>query len=171
MEGEGPGTSGKLRNVGLVLSSSDAVALDSILSLIMGLSPGQILTTKEAARRKLGIADSNSIETLGENLKDFDLKPFDLPSVPITQRLPEPLINIAKNFIKFYPRIDRKACNLCQACLKACPKQAITIKFESINIDYSKCVSCFCCQESCPQAAIEIKRSALAKMIELWGHL
>jgi len=167
MEGEGPGTTGKTRDVGLILASADAVALDSVLTVIMGLSPQQIPTTQEASRRKLGVSDLASIEILGENLKSMTLVPFKLPTASVTSRIPPPILNIVKKFIKFYPQVDRKACTLCQACLVACPNKAISIKFEAIRIDYAKCLSCFCCQEACPSAAIKTKKSVLAKMIGL----
>lgn len=167
MEGEGPGTSGRLRNLGLVLASSDAVALDSILSSIIGLAPEAVLTTNIAAKMKLGISDLGSIEVLGENLHSLGLKPFSLPMTSINDRIPQPLINIVNNFIKFYPDINKEMCKACQACLKKCPNSAITVKFEAIKIDYSKCLSCFCCLEICPHSAIRIKKSLLAKMLKL----
>lgn len=167
MEGDGPGTSGKLRNVGLILASRDAVALDSVLSVIMGLVPSEILTTQEAARQNLGVMDLDAIEILGENLKSIRIKPFILPTTSIKTKIPQPVLNIIKNFIKVYPKLDKEACSFCRACIQACPKNAITIKFEAIKIDYAKCISCFCCQEVCPNAAIETKRSALAKLIGL----
>ena len=49
MQGDGPGTSGKLRDLNLLLASTDCVSVDSVMALIMGLEPFDILTTKEAA--------------------------------------------------------------------------------------------------------------------------
>jgi uncharacterized protein (DUF362 family)/ferredoxin-like protein FixX len=167
MEGEGPGSSGSLRNLGLILASRDAVALDSILSVIMGFKPEQILTTKEAARRQLGESDLRSIEVLGEDLKSLKVKPFILPATSVLNKIAQPLLDIAKNFIKFYPRINRKKCILCRGCVVVCPAKAISVKFEAIQIDYTKCFSCFCCQEACPHAAIRIKKSLLAKLVGL----
>lgn len=168
MEGEGPGSSGKLRPTGLLLASSDGVALDSILALIMGLGPFDILTTQEAAKRCLGIADINSIEIVGERLEDVIEEPFQLPT-PSMQRkkIPRPIIELAKSLIRFYPKVEYNNCNLCTACIQACPEKIIQMKNNRLAINYSGCISCFCCQEVCPNSAIKIKKSIVAKLIGL----
>lgn len=167
MEGDGPATQGKLRNIGLLLAGSDCVALDSILALIMELLPEDILTTREAAKRGLGVADINSIDMRGEKLEDVIGEPFQLPTTSIKKRIPRPIIEIAKKFIRFLPKVEYINCILCRACIDACPNKAISIKIDHIAIDYSKCISCFCCQEACPNAAIKVKKSVLAKLIGL----
>lgn len=167
MEGDGPGTGGELRKTGVVLASPDCVALDSILALIMGLEPFDILTTKEAATRGLGVADINSISISGERLEDVIEEPFKLPSTSLKTKIPRPIIELAKKFIRFYPKVDYNNCILCSACVEACPNKIISIKSNRISIDYSGCISCFCCQEACPNSAIKVKKSVLAKMVGL----
>jgi len=167
LEGDGPATSGQPRQCGLLLAGVDCVALDSILALIMGLAPRDILSTKEAARRGLGIADVNSIEILGEKLQSVLGQPFKLPSTSLRKKIPAPIIAIAKNLITFYPRVNHKNCISCGVCINACPAKAISIHFNKVVIDYTRCISCFCCQEVCPSAAIKVKKSILARMIGL----
>jgi len=167
MEGDGPATSGKLRQSNLLIAGSDCVALDSVLALIMGLKPLDILTTKEAAKRGLGAADINSIDILGEQLEYAIDKPFQLPTTSIIRKIPRPIIETVKKFIRFLPKVEYKNCILCYACIDACPNKVISIKSEKIAIDYSKCISCFCCQEACPNSAIKVKKSIFAKMIGL----
>jgi len=53
MEGEGPG-SGQLRKLGLILASSDTVALDAVATKIIGLEPSEVLTTRYASEQKDG---------------------------------------------------------------------------------------------------------------------
>jgi uncharacterized protein (DUF362 family)/NAD-dependent dihydropyrimidine dehydrogenase PreA subunit len=168
MEGDGPASGGKLRDdVGLLLAGSDCVAIDSILALIMGIKPSDILTNKEAAQRELGTADIRSINILGERLEDVRVEPFKLPATSIIHRLPQPIINSVKGLIRFYPKIIQYNCDLCSACIRACPEKIINIKNKHIVIDYSRCIYCFCCQEACPNAAITIKRSLFAKLLGL----
>jgi len=167
MEGDGPGTSGKLRNPGLLFAGSDGVALDSILALIMGLKPLDILSTREAAQRGMGIADINKIEILGVGLKDIIEAPFKLPGTSIYKKIPRPVLEIAKNLIRFYPRIHHGNCTRCQVCIWICPQKVMSIKNNRVAIDYSGCISCFCCQEVCPASAIKVKKSVLAKIIGL----
>jgi len=167
MEGDGPGTSGKLRDEKLILAGADCAALDSVLALIMGLKPLDILTTKEAARRGLGVADISAIKMLGEKLEDIRTRPFLLPASSITSRVPRPLINIFKGMLKHYPYVDNAACTRCATCLKTCPTHAIAMVKNRIAFDYKKCISCFCCQEICPASAIKVRKSLLAKFMGL----
>ncbi|PIP20909.1 MAG: hypothetical protein COX40_02240 [Candidatus Omnitrophica bacterium CG23_combo_of_CG06-09_8_20_14_all_40_11] len=167
MEGDGPGTSGELRKVGLILAGSDCVALDSILALIMGLKPQDILTTKEAASRGSGAVDINSISILGEKLENIIEEPFKLPTTSLVRRIPRPVIELAKKLIKYYPCVEYDDCISCAACIQACPNKIITMKKDRPVFDYAKCTACFCCQEACPNAAIKIKRNIWAKMAGL----
>jgi len=167
MEGDGPGSGGQPRQVGFILAGSDCVALDSVLALIMGLKPKDILTTKEAAARGLGESELNSISILGETLEDIIKEPFKLPTTSLTKKLPRSVIALARKLIKYYPCVERDNCVSCAACLLACPNKAITMKKDKPVFDYAKCIACFCCQEACPNAAIKIKRSLLAKMAGL----
>ena len=52
----------------------------------------------------------------------------------------------------------RKACKIgcikCEACVKKCPVQAITMEYSIPKIDYSKCTSCGECVEKCPQKVL-----------------
>jgi len=167
MEGDGPATSGKLRDLNLILASSDCVALDAIMALIIGVEPESVLSTKEAHRRGLGQLDIKNIQVLGESLEDAVGEPFILPSSTLVKKIPKPLINIARKLIKYYPYILRANCIICLACVDACPNDVISLKNKRIVFDYAKCISCFCCQEACPASAIKVKKSLLAKLIGL----
>jgi uncharacterized protein (DUF362 family) len=167
MQGDGPATSGKLCNTGLILAGVDALALDSLLAKIMNLSPLDILTNKEAASRKLGVSDINSIEILGEKLASIVNKSFELPTTSKKIKLPQPVIKLAKKLIKYYPCVEQGNCIRCSICIKTCPKKVITMTKKGIRFDYSNCIACFCCQEACPAAAIKVKKSLLAKIIGL----
>jgi ferredoxin len=167
MEGDGPGTAGKLRQEGLIVTGADAVAVDSVLTLIMGLEPLDILTTRIAAERKLGVADINSIEIVGERLEDLVGEPFELPKTSLRRKIPIPLQRLAAKLVHFYPRIVQENCVRCGTCIAICPQKVIHRNNERITIHYAKCISCFCCQESCPASAIKIRRSLLAKLLGL----
>lgn len=167
MEGDGPGTSGTLRQAGLVFAGADCVALDSVLAAIMGLEPEDILTTKEAASRMLGVSDLSRISILGEGLDKAKAAPFKLPQSSALRKLPRPLIDLARKLIKYYPCLKQSACIRCGSCVEVCPNKAVSLKKSGAVFDYRKCISCFCCQESCPAGAIRVKRSLLAKLTGL----
>jgi len=167
LEGDGPATGGVGKKVGLILASSDAVAVDSILSRIMGISPQDVPINRIAAKRNLGAINRDDIECLGENLQGINVSPFKLASSSIVVRIPRPIARILRGFIKFYPRVLSSKCKRCLKCIKVCPKGAISFneKKTKIQIDYDRCISCFCCQETCPNAAFVTRKSLLARLI------
>lgn len=167
MEGDGPSTSGTLRNQGIIVAGKDCVAIDSVLAAVMGLKPTDILTNKEGARRKLGVADLREIEIVGEKIADVKGRPFTLPASTVRSRIPQLIINFIKKFLYFRPVVDHRTCVRCGACIEACPQKIISKVKGRIAIDYSKCISCFCCQEMCPHSAIRVKKSLLAKLLKL----
>ncbi len=167
MEGDGPGSSGKLRNTGLLLAGADGVAIDTLLALVMGVRPLDVGTTKVAAERGSGLADINLISLLGEKLEDAIGEPFLLPTTSFKKNIPRPVINLAKKLIRYYPCVEQDNCIKCAACIQACPNKIISLKNNRIVFDYSRCIACFCCQEACPAAAIKVKKSIVAKLIGL----
>ena len=167
MEGDGPASAGKLRNTGLLLASSDCVALDAVLAKIMGLQPLDILTTREAARRGLGTPDISSISVVGEKLDEVTDKPFLLPTMTFRKRIPAPIMILAKKMVKYRPVVNHDLCIQCSACILACPKKVMSVKNNRVVINYRGCIACFCCLEVCPQAAIKVKKSLFARIIGL----
>lgn len=168
MEGDGPATSGKTRPLNLLLAGSDCVALDTVMAKIMGITQGEVLTTKEAALRNLGESQLSRIKIEGEDIDQLNIRPFILPvSSARLSKMPESVKKIFKHLIRYYPHCLRLKCIHCGHCVKVCPRQCITLKKNNIRFDYKKCIACFCCQESCLEAAIGIKKSILAKIIGL----
>jgi len=168
LEGDGPATSGKARHLGLLLGGSDCVALDTVMAKVMGIRDQEVLTTKEAAKRGLGEGRLNEIKIQGEHIDKLKTKPFLLPITSIRiNSLAEPLKNIVKPLLRYYPYSLREKCTRCGHCVKVCPKKCITLKSSGISVDYKQCIACFCCQEACPSAAIAVKKSILARLIGL----
>ncbi|MFH0827401.1 MAG: DUF362 domain-containing protein [Candidatus Omnitrophota bacterium] len=167
MEGDGPGTSGRPHELNLVLAGSDSVALDSVMARMMGVEPLDVPTTKEAARRGLGVADIASIELVGSQWHQLLDKPFELPAASIRKKISHPILKLAAKLIKYYPYVKQDRCTKCGACIKACPEKIIRMERDHIKIDYPKCIACFCCQECCPASAITLRKSLFAKMVGL----
>ncbi len=167
MEGDGPATSGELRQQNIIVSGADCVAVDSVLAAVMGIKPQDVPTTQEAARRSLGCADLFAINIIGESLAAAATRPFKLPTTNYKKKLPEPLMKAIAGLIKYYPYVLPKACIRCGACVDACPMRCISLRPKGITFDYRKCIACFCCQEACPAAAIKVKKSFFARAIGL----
>ncbi|MDD5596046.1 MAG: DUF362 domain-containing protein [Candidatus Omnitrophica bacterium] len=165
MEGDGPATGGKLRNLNLLLAGQDCLGLDFLIAKIMGIDPLTVSTNKEGVLRKLSITGMDDIEILGEKIEALGIKPFLLPAASITRKIPTPLVKIARRLIRYYPCVERDNCVKCAACVQACPNQAITMKKKGISFCYAKCIACFCCEEACPASAIKVEKSLFAKII------
>ena len=164
MEGDGP-AAGDLREIGLVLASSDAVSLDRVVSELVGLPLYKDIIVNEARRRGAGEADINNIEVVGESIENAKIKDFKLPmTAHRINLLPDFLANIAARAIDFKPVIDEKLCKKCGVCKDSCPAKAIIISEETSRIDNKVCVRCFCCHEVCPHKAIYIKRNFIANI-------
>ncbi len=168
MEGDGPATGGKTRQLNLLLAGSDCVAIDTVMAKIMGIDNYEVLTTKQAAARGLGENKINRIKIEGEDIDKLNIRPFILPATSAKiSKLPEVFKKILKSLIRYYPYSSRLKCTRCGHCVKVCPKGCIILKKSGIYINYNKCIACFCCQEACPAAAILVKKSILAKLIGL----
>jgi len=168
MEGDGPATAGKLRQLNLLLGGSDCLALDTVMAKIMGITDQEVLTTKEASLRGLGENQLSKIKIEGEDIDKLNIRPFILPATSSkVTKLPEPIKKILKSLIRYYPYSLYLKCTHCGHCVKVCPCHCISFKNKGIVVDYKKCIACFCCQETCPEAAIGVKKSMLAKLIGL----
>lgn len=167
MEGDGPGTGGRLRRQGVILAGRDCVALDSALAFMLGVDPEGVLSSRAAARKGLGTCDLDSIEVLGEPLEAARGAAFKLPSTSITASLPDFLLGPLKKLMRFRPRIDRSLCMRCGKCVEICPVKAVVLNKGYPRVERSRCISCFCCHETCPARAITITKSWLARMAGL----
>ncbi|HAH21988.1 MAG: hypothetical protein A2Y00_08035 [Omnitrophica WOR_2 bacterium GWF2_43_52] len=169
IEGNGPATSGTKRDFGLIVASSDAVSLDTVLARIMNTHPDYIYTNKEASRRGIGTADITTIEIQGQTLAASIISDFKLPETSLRQtiknKLPSFIVTFLKKYIYFHPNINSDLCRLCNSCVENCPQRTMSNKGGKIVIDYARCISCFCCKEFCPYAAIKTKKSLLARMM------
>ena len=163
MEGPGPGN-GSPYKAGLLMGSSNPLALDIIASTIAGYDPMVIPTNKTAMERSIWLKSRGEIEYTGDNLKTLILNDFN--RIPVTTNT-----NIAVKFImrrvSFLRRLERRPvfihelCIGCSKCIKICPQAAIVMHSKKKNyvvLTDKKCIRCFCCSEVCPEKAIEIKK-------------
>ena len=65
MEGNGP-ASPDLRDIGLILASDNAVALDGVMAVMMGCEPGRLRFLQKAKELGLGDYDLSSLEVVGD---------------------------------------------------------------------------------------------------------
>ncbi|MFH1709900.1 MAG: DUF362 domain-containing protein [bacterium] len=163
MEGQGP-AGGELRDLGLIIASTDTVALDAVCSKMIGFEPLDIFTTRIAHQRGLGEAEMDKIDILGEKFQEF--KDFKHPSgiTSILNKMPAPLRNLIRpliTLIRIRLRINGRKCVKCRICVNSCPAKAIDGK--TFKINENQCIMCFCCRELCKYGAVDLKENLLWK--------
>ena len=151
MDKDGP-SAGRARNVGKLIASTNAVAVDTVASAMMGVSPETISHLRIAGERGWGPTDINNIEIEGAFEKIPDWK---MPTTFKTN-LGVLVFNRALGYLIKNDKVVviKKECTGCGVCKEACPMGAIRIINEKAKILSEKCVRCYCCHELCPQSAI-----------------
>ena len=161
MDGQGP-SAGRRRNFGLIMASTDPVALDAVVCMVAGIEPMKIPTLRLASKQGLGTVDPAEIEVVGLQPEEVLIPDFLLPPRgDIVSRLPKPLYRMLRNHLVKRPTFLRDRCSACGACVDICPVQAISGEGNRLRVDYSVCIRCYCCQEVCPEEAIALRMSRL----------
>ena len=154
MEGNGP-ASPDLRNIGLILASSNAVALDSVMAMMMGCDPGRLHFLQKAKEAGLGDYDPSTIQVIGElkRLPDFKLPPLGGQAIFRNETM-QAMIH-QRTLLR--PQADPELCTGCGICVEQCPVSALTMNDDLPQVDADTCITCFCCQEICPEKAMTLR--------------
>ncbi|MDL2229480.1 DUF362 domain-containing protein [Treponema sp. OttesenSCG-928-L16] len=167
MEGPGP-SSGKPRHTGLVLASSNLLALDIAASAVIGYPPLDIPVNREALSRKIWLDDVSEIEYPG--LVPNEIRIPDFEKIPVKKNenqlleliLPRAYRKI-REALSPRPEVSGDICVRCGDCIRICGSGAMAFRErdgkKSVHIDYRKCIRCYCCHEICPAKAIEIRKA------------
>lgn len=166
-EGEGPGPTGKPREIGAVIVGENPIAVDYVAVKVVGLDVEKVRTITSGWSRDLGISSPDEIRIVGESIESMRISGF-LPtrhtiSSNMASRWPF-TSKTFRNLITEKPFPDKDKCTLCLKCREICPAKAIakpSEKKRTPEFDYRKCIRCYCCMEICPQAAIGLKRGKL----------
>ncbi len=155
MEGNGP-SSGNLRYIGKIIASDNGVAVDSVMTYMMGKDPNKLYMTKLARQRGLGETDISKMQIIG-SLDVIDN--FKMPSTFLSQFAGRVYNNrLLRSIIWLKPFILENKCKGCNVCVDNCPTNAMSMKGDCPSINRKICIRCYCCQELCPNDAIELKR-------------
>jgi uncharacterized protein (DUF362 family)/Pyruvate/2-oxoacid:ferredoxin oxidoreductase delta subunit len=167
MEGEGP-TSGEPRQMGVLLGSADAFALDVVAANIIGANPASIPILKNSIQRGLCSGRLEDIKIIGDSVENVQAKDYDIPQLGNLKTLEFTENKFLRYFtkrIKPKPVFHHDKCASCGDCVRLCPAHIIQLdKGRKPRFDSSKCISCFCCQELCPVKAVSIKRPLIMKL-------
>ena len=171
MEGPGP-AAGYPRSVGLVLASSNLLALDVMAGRIVGYPDKELPIHNEALSRRIWLESFSEIETLGEDPAHLVIR--DYKKIPI-KRSANQLLDFAggrflrplRQALEPRPVFLREKCIKCGDCIKICPASALDMQGRNrsrhVVIDYAACIRCYCCHEICPVDAIEVKKKPFSR--------
>jgi len=173
MEGEGP-ASGNLRSLGVILTSRDTLALDTVATKIIGLNPRDVYTTRYSEERGLGIGSLENIEVLGERIDSVAVINFKHPAAAINvlmRLIPTSLPGLIFEQLSIKLRVKGSQCTGCGECVKACPAGAISMSGEIAKINHDICIKCMCCDEVCRFYAIAPSRSIAGSIINCFANI
>ncbi|HEY5529599.1 MAG TPA: DUF362 domain-containing protein [Thermoleophilia bacterium] len=176
LEGSGPGTAGKARQLGVLLASADPVALDAACCRIACIDTHAVPVLVAARDRGLWTGHAKDVETVGIPLAELQVNDFELPgrltravgvsSVATVERLLRPVLRSAFSPL---PHPKKGRCTKCGACEQACPAGAIRMDEQVAAVDRSRCIRCYCCHEVCPVAAIDLEFSGMGRVVHRVG--
>jgi uncharacterized protein (DUF362 family)/NAD-dependent dihydropyrimidine dehydrogenase PreA subunit len=166
MEGEGPG-SGDPVHVGALLASASPLAVDTVATALVGLSPEAVWTQRVARQTGRPGCRLEQVEIVGDRLEELRVRGFrPARATDVNFGLPPLLKNVLKNSLTARPVPDLERCKRCGICVESCPPQAMTITGGELQIDYQRCIRCFCCQELCPHGALLTRQGLLLRLAD-----
>jgi uncharacterized protein (DUF362 family)/NAD-dependent dihydropyrimidine dehydrogenase PreA subunit len=147
MDGGGP-SHGRVRDLGLVALSDDALALDYFLERFLSIPDA--LPISSVALEKGLLAEAMVINSGAPEVQDFLM-----PRIVETDwNLPSFVSQTARTVFTRKPKCDSRKCTACTTCVSVCAAQALTLSDKGVAFDYKKCIRCYCCAEMCPVGAI-----------------
>ena len=173
MEGNGP-RGGTPRAMNVLLFSTDPVALDATASRMINLNPLYVPTTLVGAETGVGFFKEEDIEIVGDELKDFICKDFNVVRSPVKTIKKNKVNTFLSNQLVAKPVIIAEKCTQCGTCVHSCPVDGKAVnwfdgdKTKVPTYDYGKCIRCYCCQEMCPESAIILKDPVIIKVGKLF---
>jgi uncharacterized protein (DUF362 family)/NAD-dependent dihydropyrimidine dehydrogenase PreA subunit len=169
MEGNGP-RGGTPRAMNVLLFSTDPVALDATASRMINLNPLYVPTTLIGSETGAGNFKEEDIEIVGDSLKDFICKDFNVVRTPVKAVKKGKVNTFLNNQLVAKPVIIADKCTQCGTCVHSCPVDGKAVnwfdgdKTKVPTYNYNKCIRCYCCQEMCPESAIILKEPIIIKV-------
>lgn len=170
MDGDGP-SSGRRREMGVLLASANPHALDAVALQLVGAEPASVWTVRAAMDRGLLPKDCRAgIEIRGEALDGLRIHDFRMPpKLRVFGGIPGVLEGFVAEGVARKPVFSKELCSGCGRCVEICPAEALSLRdgrLPKVGIRRDLCIRCYCCQEVCPENAVDLKRMP----IRSWGR-
>lgn len=159
MEGQGPGKSGTPRQMGVLMASDNAAALDETVCRMLGLDPETLLTNK-VMREFCGLDEHIHVEGDLPQIGDFKF-----PAIMPLVFGPKSIHGFLRKYLVQRPVVTSSLCKLCGECWRYCPAEAISHNRQSVTFDYDKCIRCYCCLEVCPHGVLKAAEPLPGKIL------
>jgi len=159
MEGEGPGRSGRPRELGILAAGASAPSVDLAVCRLVGVRPEDLPTHQAAA--ELGLV-AETVAIAG------DVSPVPAFKLPVLAPLtfgPKRLQRLMRRHLVQRPVADPAKCRLCGECWRCCPAKAITPYAKIVGFDYDRCIRCYCCVEMCPHGALKATETRPGRVV------
>ncbi|MFW9844503.1 MAG: DUF362 domain-containing protein, partial [Candidatus Thorarchaeota archaeon] len=176
LEGLGPAFHGKPREIGILLSSVNPVALDVAACQVVRIDPLEVPPLRMAKKREWWDGRLESVEIVGCSIDDIAIADYDVPDIrsgTLDQRnmsfVERTLLPIVQNAVTPDPIPNKNLCTGCGTCVRSCPEQTITLEKGLAIVDHSKCIRCYCCHELCPEAAVDLRLSWTGRFLRRTG--
>ena len=165
MEGDGP-SGGNPRQIGVLLTGSDGVAVDVVATALVGVAPPSVPPIAAALRRKMSTGRIEDIELSGVLVDAVRVTGFRRHSsgTQHARMLPGAIPRWITDQLLANPQAGDR-CTACGVCVDNCAVGAIAIVDGRAHTDLSRCIHCFCCQELCPEDAVELHQPVLARIL------
>ena len=165
MDENGP-SGGRLRQIGLLLASTDAIASDVVATSIIGWPAASVPPLAAAMRRGLTTGRVEDIEVWGARPETVRVADFRRPRAGIRNGawVPQFALNVVTEQLVASPRANAH-CTACGTCVENCPQHCITIVHGQAQMDFKRCIRCYCCHEDCPSNAIDLHQPILGRLL------
>jgi uncharacterized protein (DUF362 family)/Pyruvate/2-oxoacid:ferredoxin oxidoreductase delta subunit len=170
MDGDGP-SAGDPYPTGMILASTDPVALDVAGISLVGYEPTSVPTVAGAVRRGWTTGRASDLDLVGGGLDALQVNGFRMPSGgrSTMDLLPPFLQRLGTRWLVASPHITAR-CIGCGLCVETCPVQTIAQEEEKARIELVGCIRCYCCHEGCPEQAIELRHPWPERMLARLGR-
>ena len=160
---------GDLVDLGLLLISTDPVAVDAVACAILGIEPLSLPFLRAASEAGLGARAGGGDRDPRRAALRVDGAAASRCPPAISPTVPPALWRVARSLFIGKPVIDAEACVACGECVASCPTSPKSLAQERGKVpcySYASCIRCYCCQETCPQGAISVRAAPLARLLE-----